>query len=137
MKLAAGFVLAGLSALVPAVGAGAESYGFTLQANIPVICVLQFQGGAGAGADGAAVALGSLREFCNAPRGYDLVVSYTPGTLRGTTIQAGNSEIVLDGSGQSTVGHSPMPRIRGIPLTASPGQNGFDTDFLRFDLRPS
>lgn len=136
MKLAAGFVLAGLSALVPAVGAGAESYGFTLQANIPVICVLQFQVGAG-GADSGTVALGSLREFCNAPRGYDLVVSYTPGTLRGTTIQAGNSEIVLDGSGQSTVGHSPMPRIREIPLTASPGQNGFDTDFLRFDLLPS
>lgn len=135
MKKAACLALVAAGATVPVAGVGAESYGIMLSANIPVICVLRHTGTPGAMGD-VNVSLGMLREFCNAPRGYDLVVSYTPGSLRGARIMAGTSQIVLDGSGESTVGNSPMPRNREIPLSATAGQNGFDTDRLEFRLVP-
>ena len=87
--------------------------------------------------EGDAVSLGSFREYCNAPTGYELVVSYAPGTLVGTRIIAGSDEILLNGSGQAVLSRATGPRIRERPIAAVPGENGFDSDHLDLQIIPS
>jgi hypothetical protein len=86
---------------------------------------------------GNVVALGTFREYCNAPGGYQLVVNYTPGSLQGARIIAGNDEIVLDGSGRAVLSRATGPKIRERLISMSPGANGFDTDRLELDIIPS
>lgn len=132
--------IAGVAAVValgaPVATAGAETMGFNLTLRVPVHCTVRHQPAAGVGgADAGAVALGELREYCNAPTGYQLVVSYAPGALRGAVIQAGEDRVVLNGSGEAIISQSPRPRFRSRVITALPGENGFDTDRLHFHLR--
>lgn len=136
MKKFLGIAMTLAAATAPIQAARSEAFGFTLTTNIPVICVLSHTGAPGADT-GSEVSLGSLREFCNAPGGYDLVVSYQPGALRGARVIAGSSQIVLDGSGETVVSHSPIPHAREIPLAMAPGSTGFDTDRLDFRLIPA
>jgi hypothetical protein len=136
MRRIACSVLATGLVVTPVGNAQAESFGISLFARIPVICTINHVGTPAADSANA-VNLGSLREYCNAPGGYALVVNYAPGTMRGARITAGENQIVLDGSGQTVVGRSTRPRIREISLTATPGENGFDTDRLEFRLDPT
>jgi len=135
MRTLACTLLAATIALTPLGTAQAESWGINLVARIPVICTIKYSGAPAVGS-GSAVSLGSLHEFCNAPGGYELVVNYAPGSMRGARIMAGENQIVLDGSGQTVVGRQPGPRVREIALSAVPGENGFDTDRLEFRLDP-
>lgn len=110
----------------------AASVGYELRLSVPLHCTVQHQGiGHSASATGA-VPLGTFREYCNSPRGYDLIVTYKPGALKGVRIIAGQEQITLDGSGRSVLSHVPGPRVRERMIAAIPGQNGFDTD--RFEL---
>ena len=84
-----------------------------------------------------AVSLGSFREYCNAPTGYDLVINYAPGSLEGTRIIAGNDEIILNGSGQAVLSRATGPRVRERPIAAVPGEQGFDTDRFELTIVPS
>jgi hypothetical protein len=123
-----------LGPLVP-VAAYAASGTYNLSLVVPVYCKVGFNGGGSSSAvDGGATPLGNLHEYCNAPAGYSLVVNYTPGALRGAELFVGSDRIVLDGSGHATVSQAQGPRIRNRPLAASPGENGFDTDRLDFEL---
>lgn len=132
-KLAAGLLLAvaGTSA------AHSESFGINLLLQVPVMCNVS-AGAAAAGAPAGpvtpgSVELGAIREYCNAPRGYDLVVHYTPGALKGMTLIAGDARVELDGSGTAVVGRSPGPAIKVRNLEAIPGPQGFDADHLDFE----
>jgi hypothetical protein len=121
----------GMAAAQPATGT------FELKLSVPVHCVVNHQGsGVPFSSEGNLVALGELQEYCNAPRGYELVVTYTPGTLRGARLNAGNDQIVLNGSGEEVVSRVAGPRIQARQLSAEPGETGFDTDRLLFELRP-
>jgi hypothetical protein len=132
-KMATGLLLvaAGTSA------AHSESFGISLLLQVPVMCTVK----AGAGAAGVATGpaapgsfeLGAIREYCNAPHGYDLVVHYTPGSLKGMTLIAGDERVQLDGSGTALVGRSPGPAIKYRNLEAIPGPQGFDADHLDFE----
>ena len=117
--------------------AHSESFGISLLLQVPVMCTVR----AGADAAGAATGpaapgsfeLGAIREYCNAPRGYDLLVHYTPGSLKGMTLIAGDARVQLDGSGSAVVGHSSAPAIKVRNLSAIPGPQGFDADHLDFE----
>lgn len=117
--------------------AHSESFGINLLLQVPVMCTVR----AGAGAADAPASptapgsfeLGAIREYCNAPHGYDLVVHYTPGTLKGMTLIAGEARVELDGSGTALVGRSPGPAIKYRNLEAIPGPQGFDADHLDFE----
>ncbi len=125
----------GLAAAVLAIAptaAMAATYGFNLNLVVAVNCTVQHQAIGFGAISGNAVSLGSFREFCNAPTGYDLVINYAPGSLEGTRIIAGSDEIVLNGSGHAILSRASGPRIRERPIAAVPGDNGFDTD--RFEL---
>lgn len=129
-------VAAVMALVAPVATAGAETMGFNLVLRVPVHCTVRHQPVAGVGsAETGAVALGELREYCNAPTGYQLIVSYAPGALRGAVIQAGEDRVVLNGSGEAVISQSPRPRFRARMITAMPGENGFDTDRLQFHLR--
>lgn len=115
----------------------AASVGYELRLVVPVYCTVKHQGtGYGASANGA-VSLGTFREYCNSPRGYDLIVTYTPGALKGTKIIAGEEQITLDGSGRSILSRASGPRLRERVIAAVPGSNGFDTDRLELSIVPA
>lgn len=129
----------GLTALASTLStpAGAVSTGtFTLTLVVPVDCTLHHTSQGAGGVSGNAFALGQIDEYCNAPAGYQIVVNYTPGTLNGTIISAGEDQVVLNGSGQAVLTNAPGPRIRARALTAVPGEHGFDTDHLDFQIQP-
>jgi hypothetical protein len=107
----------------------------TLSLTVPVLCRVSYSS-AGAGESvGEAVNLGQLKEFCNAGSGYNVVVDYSPGSLRGAVLQLGDDRVVLDGSGEAVLSYAAGPRIRTRQLLAIPGENGFDTSALTFQLR--
>jgi hypothetical protein len=117
--------------------ANAQTMGFNLRLTVPLYCRAQFSQGVTTGAGGDTVSLGQIREYCNAPHGYELVVSYQSGRLRGARIVAGTDEVVLNGSGEAVLSRQAGPRVRSRAVLATPGENGFDTDHLVFRLRPS
>lgn len=130
----------GMAAVVLAVGptaAMAATFGFNLSLMVPVHCTVQHQPTGFGAISGNAVSLGTFREYCNAPTGYDLVINYAPGSMEGARVIAGNDEIVLNGSGRAILSRSTGPRIRERMIAAVPGENGFDTDRLELTIVPS
>ena len=115
----------------------AASFGFNLRLTVAVQCHVQHQATGFGVVSGDAVSLGTFREYCNAPTGYELIVSYAPGTLVGTRIIAGSDEILLNGSGQAVLSRATGPRVRERPIAAVPGENGFDSDHLDLQIIPS
>jgi hypothetical protein len=132
------FVVTGLGLLAAPVStvAGADMV-FALRLQVPVYCVVQQRASGAAVATGAAVSLGQFREYCNAPGGYQMVVRYEPGKLRGAVLAAGDDQVVLDGSGQAILSRASGPRVRERSILATPGAAGFDTDRLEFQLIPA
>jgi hypothetical protein len=113
------------------------SVGYDLRLQVPVQCSVRHQPiGYGAASAGGAISLGQFREYCNAPGGYQIVVSYTPGTMRGATISAEDEQVVLNGSGQAILSRASGPRILERTIFATPGENGFDTDRLELQILP-
>jgi hypothetical protein len=128
--------VASLSLALAPTAAFAATYSFNLRLQVPVHCTVKQQSMGGA-AMGKAFALGTFREYCNAPGGYQLVVNYAPGSLQGARIIAGSDEIVLDGSGRAVLSQATGPKIRERLISMAPGANGFDTDRLELDIIPS
>ncbi|QAY79695.1 hypothetical protein ETR14_03640 [Sphingosinicella sp. BN140058] len=115
--------------------AHAESFGYNLSLTVATHCTVSHSPvGAGAG-NGGEIVLGQIAEYCNAPGGYDVIVSYTPGTLRGAVLAAGEDRVVLNGSGEAVLSHEVGPRKRERMLLAVPGEAGFDTSMLQLRLQ--
>lgn len=103
-----------------------SSMGFQLRAVVPVTCGVQYNP-VGAAFTDSVVRLGQLREYCNAPGGYQLEVRYSPDTLRGVRLNFGNESVMLDGSGHAIIPGASGPKIQTRALSAQVGQGGFDT----------
>jgi hypothetical protein len=113
------------------------STGINLRLTVGVSCSVRHQAGGLGAPSGGAISLGTLREYCNSPRGYELLVTYAPGSLRGARIIAGDDQVVLDGSCLAVLSRSPGPRIRERPVSAVPGEHGFDTSRFELQIIPS
>lgn len=101
--------------------------GFNLRAKVPVVCKVGYvPTGSTISAD--TVRLGELREYCNAPNGYNLEVRYSPSTLRGVALNVGNQRVILDGSGFATIPGASGPKIQTRLLSAQLSEGGFDTN---------
>lgn len=131
-------IFAASAAPAGATATGSATSAFQLRVAVPTLCRVSFTAGGGV-ADGSngAVDLGKLGEACNDGAGYSVVVAYAPGTLRGAVLQLGTDRVVLDGSGQAVISHSPGARIRTRELVATPGANGFDAPALSFQIQPT
>jgi hypothetical protein len=136
MARAAVFILAMLGLVGTNAPAGAASSGYRLELVVPLSCQVRHSPVSASVMTGAAVSLGQLNEYCNAARGYELVVRYAPGTMEGAVLSLGDDQIVLNGSGQAVISRSSGARMRTRQLAAVPGQAGFDTDRLDFSLTP-
>lgn len=132
-SLIVSIALATVAAPMP-VGAQ-SSTGYRLSLSVPVVCQVRHDA-SGAGFNGAAYNLGQLNEYCNAPAGYELRVSYAPGALEGMVLVLGSRNLVLDGSGQAIMSGADMPNIQQRPLVAIPSEVGFNTDRLEFEILP-
>jgi hypothetical protein len=120
----------------PASAAAEAGGSYTLHLTVPVFCTVKLKPTAAAAPDQNVATLGEVDEYCNAATGYKLIVSYAPGTLRGSIVMLGEDRVVLDGSGEAVVSNAAGPRIRSRVLTATPGADGFDTDHLDFRIQP-
>ena len=129
--------IASVVLVVAPTAAMAATYGFNLSLMVAVNCTVQHQPTGFGIINGDAVSLGTFREYCNAPSGYDLVINYAPGSMEGARVIAGNDEIVLNGSVRAILSRSTGPRIRERTIAAVPGENGFDTDRLELTIVPS
>lgn len=130
--------IASLALATGPTAASAASLGYNLRLAVPLHCVVRHQPvGVDAPAGGGGISLGHFREYCNAPGGYQLVVSYTPGTLRGARITAGEDHVVLDGSGRTVLDRATGPRVRERILSVVPGVDGFNTDRIDLQIFPS
>jgi len=108
---------------------------FRLQLSVPVICTVSHRASLSVAGDG--YMLGGLREYCNSPNGYSLVVDYAPGSMRGAVVSVGDERVTLDGSGHTVISHAPGPRNVDREIYAAPGPLGFDTDHLEFSVQAS
>ncbi|SCW92135.1 hypothetical protein SAMN02927924_04130 [Sphingobium faniae] len=107
--------------------------GYQLSVNVPVLCGIRHQPGM-ALLGGNEYRLGSLREYCNAARGYRVNLTYAPGSMRGAVVMVGDDHVVLDGSGTAIISVAHGPSIRERDLRATPGHAGFDTDRMNFAI---
>ena len=105
-----------------------------LSAQVPVVCKVAHSGEITV--QGLSYGLGKLLEYCNAPSGFALEVNYTPGSLKGALLQVGENSITLDGSGHNQVMRVAGPKILSQELVTTPGENGFDSNFLTFEVVP-
>ena len=110
------------------------SKSITVSGQVPVICRVSHSGEVTN--QGQSFGLGKLLEYCNAPGGFSLEVNYTPGSLRGAALQVGEKSIILDGSGHNEVMRVGGPKIMSLDLTSTPGENGFDANYLTFEVVP-
>lgn len=113
-----------------------DSIGFRVRARVPMSCTARLQAFAPTADTGNTVNLGTLREFCNAPSGYAVLVSYTPGTLAGTRLDAGSESVVLDGSGRTLLSRVAGPKVRERSLSVTAGESGFDTGSISLHVLP-
>jgi hypothetical protein len=137
MKLRVFGLLAALPALAGATSADAASGAFTIRATVPLHCKARLDRVPVLASTSGTVELGQLSEYCNAPRGYQLVVRYGAGTLEGTTIRVGEDTVVLNGSGLAMLSESRGPRIRSRTISVTPGDSGLQTDRLEVLMIPS
>ena len=116
--------------------AGAESLGYNLRASVPTHCVVEHHAtGVGATASGP-VALGNIKEFCNSPRGHKLVVQYTPGSLLGAVVVAGEDRVVLNGSGEAILSLASGPTLRTRTLSILADDTVLSTAGLQLRMQP-
>lgn len=93
-----------------------------LRADVPVICNVQFQP-AGQPGSGGIVALGTTEEFCNAPRGYRVILQH-PAHMTGAFVLSGVRRIPLSESGETVVADSDLPAIETRRLALDLGERG-------------
>jgi hypothetical protein len=128
-------MVTGILTVATPASSNAASIGYNMLLRVPVYCKLTHSAinfGIPVGADG--ISLGQLNEYCNSPGGYNLTINYTPGTLRGARITAGDEEIVLNGSGRDLLSKSTGPRIQERSISAIPGVDGFNTSRIELQI---
>jgi hypothetical protein len=108
----------GFSAQADAPG-NSSSTTIRLRAVVPIICHVQMSEATGVIEDGVAD-LGSAREFCNAPRGYRVIVRH-PTDLEGAVIIKDGERIPLSAGGETVLTDSHRPDIRSMRLAVETG----------------
>lgn len=123
-------------AAAPTVAFANSTASLNLRLVVPVHCSVKYDGVPGLETTSGGISLGNVREYCNASGGYELVMAYAPGSLRGAVVQVGGEAIVLDGSGRAVLSRESGPKMQTRSVSIIPGANGIDTDQLAIDIHP-
>lgn len=90
------------------------SYSITLRGFVPVICRVSVTPTATA-ADTGVQDLGELKEFCNAPNGYDVFIEHT-GDANGAAVIVDGQAIALSETGETVISTSSTAAFRDRSL---------------------
>ena len=122
-KIGAGLVLLlamGTPAVASGPSVGGASTTIRLQAFVPVICRVQLSASIRPIENGM-VELGMADEFCNAPRGYRVLLQHAP-DLEGAAVISGGLRIPLSASGETVLTDSRHADMRSVALVLDPGE---------------
>lgn len=98
----------------PGLDAGTGDVQIGISGYVPVICRTTVEGGQFTVRDGQ-VSLGSMREFCNNPRGYAIHADFSSNLAKGALV-VGGKRIPLDASGSVQIVKSDQARITSRPI---------------------
>lgn len=107
------------------------SYSITLRGFVPVVCRVSVTASS-TSAEAGVQDLGALKEFCNAPDGYDVLIAHT-GAANGAKVIVDGEEIALSETGQTVISTSPTAGIRDRNLQLALNDNSALTA-LTFDV---
>jgi len=115
--LAAAVAMAGAPAIA---SEGAGQYRIGLSGQVPVLCRVSIDAALVPAGPGR-VSLGTMKEFCNNPHGYQVVLEYAPMAGDAVLIVDGR-RIALDSSGFAIVARSPGAAVveRQVELQLPP-----------------
>jgi hypothetical protein len=93
---------------------GTASYSLTLRGFVPVICRVSVTPSS-ASAETGVQDLGELKEFCNAPDGYDVFIAHT-GEANGAAVIVDGQQIALSDTGETKISTSSTAAFRDRSL---------------------
>lgn len=131
-------VLAALFAASPALANGIGQDGAAqmrigITGQVPVICRVSLDAAVLSDADGRAQ-VGTMKEFCNNPSGYRVVMNYPSAMESGRLIVDGRA-VALDGSGSVTVSRSVGAAVAEHRVEIELNQGGYRGDLsFRIEL---
>ncbi|MCS6622541.1 hypothetical protein N0B44_06445 [Roseibacterium beibuensis] len=133
---AAAALLTAVAAPVPTFASEPLSMTFKLRGTVPVACRVQLPS-AIATPDGDGIAqLGVAEEFCNAPRGYRVLILH-PAGLEGAAILRDGVRIPLSPTGSTVLTDSRVPAIQQVALAVDLGDTParFNRLMVRIEAR--
>lgn len=113
------FTLAGFSVNADT-GRSNVSTTVRLQGYVPVLCRVQLAQSVGTADAEGVVSLGTAQEFCNAPRGYRVLVQHAP-DLEGAAVISQGVRIPLSPSGETILTDVTHPDLRSVSLAVDLG----------------
>jgi hypothetical protein len=120
-------------AFAPSVQAGGAEFTISLVGYVPVICRANVDASSVAPVAGT-TSLGMLKEFCNSPRGYQVVADYSP-QLAGAKLLVDGTEVPLSDAGSTVVSQSDSAKIADHSLALEMPQDG-QTGNISFRIEP-
>ena len=117
---AVALLLAGSVSAQADTGSSHASTTFRISGYVPVLCHVEVASGGGTPQDDGIVDLGRAEEFCNAPRGYRVLVNH-PAGLDGAAMIVGGSRVPLSSTGETVLTDSSQPDIRSVALAVDLG----------------
>lgn len=107
-----------------------------IQGFVPVICRVQLSTTLSTPNEDGVASLGVADEFCNAPRGYRVVVQHAE-NLEGAALISDGQRIPLSASGETVLTNSNHPDLRKVALAIDLGENAgrFNALGLRIEAK--
>ena len=91
-----------------------------IQAFVPVLCHVRLDTSVGVPDDNGVASLGTAKEFCNASRGYRVIVQH-PTNLQGAALISDGQRIPLSATGETIITDASHAAIRSVSLAADLG----------------
>ncbi|MBI1404998.1 MAG: hypothetical protein GC145_02605 [Caulobacter sp.] len=123
LLVAATMLIASASPAFASTGANSASSTFRIHGFVPVICRVAVTGSVGQPDPDGVISLGVADEFCNAPRGYRVIVEHTP-SLHGAALIRNGVRIPLSESGETVLTDSSHADINQVALALDVGDDG-------------
>lgn len=95
---------------------------FRISGFVPVLCRVQLAPVSGMPDEDGVVSLGVAQEFCNAPRGYRVLVQHAA-DLEGAAVISQGVRIPLSPSGETVLTDSTHPDLRSVALSLDLGED--------------
>lgn len=125
-----------IAALSATPSTGSVSRSVYLRAFVPVYCNVELQPSIGVAADQGVIDLGRSQEFCNAPRGYRIILQH-PTDMPHAAIISDTVRIPLSESGETVLADSDHPgfQFRDLALDLGHEQASISRLGLRMEVK--